>query len=745
MRPQLDHRTGAESTTHLRIQHKIQAGYALALAFLLLAGATTWWSARRNAEAFGSVERSYQVLGRFEQILVDMLDTETGQRGFVLTGDEAYLAPHLQGVDRVQRTLAKARQAIRDDPQMQRQLATLEELVAQRTERAARGIALRRANQTEAAVAHIASGQGERIMDEIRQLVAELKAAEQARLHAEAARAETAARMTVALVAAGSIAALVLVGLAGVLVRRYFQKRQQAEIALRESEENLRVTLHSIGDAVMTTDAAGRVTGLNPVAELLTGWTQAEAQGRSVDEVFHIINEETRQPAVIPVDEVLLTGEVHGLANHTVVIARDGTERPIADSAAPIRDAYGHVLGVVLVFRDVTEEKEAERAVAESERRLRILNESLEAQVQHRTAELSRSNRALRTLSEFNQILVRVASEQELLDQICRIAVEHGGYRLCRVGCVDQADGKTLRIAAGAGPASRQRELTRPEDAQDPGPVATAIRSRQPVVVAPSGTDVQPPAMPDDLSEFGVASVAALPIVVDDEALGAVLFASANATAFDAAEMALLKELTSDLAYGIATVRTRAARQAALDALHREQEFTRALLQSAADGVVACDASGTLALFNQTARAWHGMDALALPPEEWARHYALLDADGRAPLATADIPLLRAIRGETVQNLGMVIAAKGQPPRHVLASGGPFFDAQGRKLGAVISMRDITERKHAEAQRQEHLTELQRSFDALLGREDRVQELKREVNQLLKSQGEPARYPSEDT
>jgi PAS domain S-box-containing protein len=160
------------------------------------------------------------------------------------------------------------------------------------------------------------------------------------------------------------------------------------EEALRRSEENLAVTLHSIGDAVLATDAHGRITRMNSIAEKLTGWTQAEALGRAIGEVFVIINEETRQPAIIPVEKVLATGEIHGLANHTVVIARDGTECPIADSAAPIRDREGAIIGVVLVFRDVTEEKKAEKAISESARQLRELNESLERRVAERTAEL---------------------------------------------------------------------------------------------------------------------------------------------------------------------------------------------------------------------------------------------------------------------------------------------------------------------------------------------------------------------
>jgi len=116
-----------------------------------------------------------------------------------------------------------------------------------------------------------------------------------------------------------------------------------------------RVTLASIGDAVITTDVAGRVTFLNSVAESLTGWTDAEANAQPLETVFRIVNQTTRQPVESPSVRALRDGLVVGLANHTVLTARDGTERPIDDSAAPIRDESGRVSGVVLIFRDITE------------------------------------------------------------------------------------------------------------------------------------------------------------------------------------------------------------------------------------------------------------------------------------------------------------------------------------------------------------------------------------------------------
>jgi len=144
------------------------------------------------------------------------------------------------------------------------------------------------------------------------------------------------------------------------------QALQLANGTLLESEERLTVTLNCIGDAVITTDTETRVTQLNPVAEQLTGWTNAEASGRPVDEIFRIISKTTRQPTTIPVMETLMRGTVQGLANHTILIARDGSECDIADSCAPIRDRGGQVIGTVLVFRNVTAEYAAQQALRDS-------------------------------------------------------------------------------------------------------------------------------------------------------------------------------------------------------------------------------------------------------------------------------------------------------------------------------------------------------------------------------------------
>ncbi|HEV3143684.1 MAG TPA: PAS domain S-box protein [Gemmataceae bacterium] len=176
---------------------------------------------------------------------------------------------------------------------------------------------------------------------------------------------------------------------------RDISERKEAEAALQHEKNRLHATLTSIGDAIMVTDAEGRITLMNRVAEDLTGWKE-EAIGRPLDEVFRIVNEETRGRVESPVGRVIREGTVVGLANHTVLIAKDGTERPIDDSAAPIRDGEGNLTGVVLVFRDVTERRKAERAFRDSEARLRAATEQLQIVTDSMSAAVTRCSRDLR-------------------------------------------------------------------------------------------------------------------------------------------------------------------------------------------------------------------------------------------------------------------------------------------------------------------------------------------------------------
>lgn len=151
------------------------------------------------------------------------------------------------------------------------------------------------------------------------------------------------------------------------------EDRYHALVALQKREQDLAITLNSIGDAVITTDAAGNVTRMNPVAEQLTGWTINEAREQSLKTIFPIINASTHEPIENPVDKVIKTGEIVYLSNHTTLIAKDGSKYQIADSAAPIRDVNNTIVGMVLVFNDVTEQYMLRQAAAKSKNDLQAI------------------------------------------------------------------------------------------------------------------------------------------------------------------------------------------------------------------------------------------------------------------------------------------------------------------------------------------------------------------------------------
>ncbi|MFB3886064.1 MAG: PAS domain S-box protein [Thermodesulfobacteriota bacterium] len=172
-------------------------------------------------------------------------------------------------------------------------------------------------------------------------------------------------------------------------LRTEIAEREKAEESLRESEHRWATTLASIGDAVIATDADGRIRFMNAVAEGLTGWTLPEASQKQITKVFNLFNEQTREKVESPVTKILWEGTTTGLANHTVLIRKDGTEVPIDVSGAPIRDKDGKIVGVVFVFRDITERRRAEEASKNA-------HDELEQQVLERTSELSDAVERLR-------------------------------------------------------------------------------------------------------------------------------------------------------------------------------------------------------------------------------------------------------------------------------------------------------------------------------------------------------------
>jgi len=327
--------------------------------------------------AASAVAHTNDVKAQLHALLASLIDAETGERGYIITGNDSYLEPYTRGVAATATEIERVRQLMADNREQQIDLDRVAADTQVKLDQLVKAIQARRENGFEAAQALVLTNLGKRTMDGIRAVVARMETREDALLAsrtADADRAYHTARFTALTIGAVS---LVVVAALFVVTRRVGTERKAAV----NLAEQLRVTLSSIGDGVIATDAVGRVTSVNLIAEHLTGWTEVEAFGRRLEEIFVIVNEETRLPVENPINRALSEGVIVGLANHTVLIARNGTAIPVDDSAAPIRTSDGRVQGAVLVFRDVTgrrrTEHERSKLIAELEAAVHARDEFL--------------------------------------------------------------------------------------------------------------------------------------------------------------------------------------------------------------------------------------------------------------------------------------------------------------------------------------------------------------------------------
>jgi PAS domain S-box-containing protein len=361
------------------LRNLIVIGFGLLIAVLIAGAMLGYSSAQRLADNVQSVSHSHAVIGELEELLSTLKDAETGQRGFLLTEDERYLQPYDEALKRVQTGIARLQELTSDDAEQQARLAALEPKVGQRLAELRATVALLKTGDRPGAMQIVHSDGGRAIMDDLRQRVAAMRRAEDELLRRHAAESEASSQITVLSIVLTPVIGILLVCVVFYLSQRNLLLRQRAADVLAEERERLRVTLASIGDAVIATDVSGRVVYLNGVAEAVTGWPQAEAIGKTLEAVFHIVNERTRSAVENPATRALREGVIVGLANHSVLIRKDGTERPIDDSASPIRDGQGHLIGCVLVFRDVTGRRRVEQQLADDAARIEsIVNHAID-------------------------------------------------------------------------------------------------------------------------------------------------------------------------------------------------------------------------------------------------------------------------------------------------------------------------------------------------------------------------------
>jgi PAS domain S-box-containing protein len=334
------------------------------------------WTLRTDALNVGWMMHTEQVRYQLSQIARLLVDAHTGARGYALTRKPSILNSYQEATGSLGLALVRLQQLVSDNPK-QRSLAA--QLAGMVREVATSNKALvQKASDSDSTRVGTLSAD-----DQVQQLTADALSAvsemqsEEDRLLQLRQRSEDHSRLgvKVAVWATGGLGVLLIV------LVFYFTRRDEA--ILRRTERELATTLHSIGDAVISTDTEGSIRFMNPEAERLTGWQQASGRGKPLAEVFRIIGEHTRAPVDSPAIQVLQKCSKVQLANHKILVARGGTERAIADSGAPILDDAGRVLGMVLVFRDASAERAAERNLQLRDAELQIINDHARFPIVH--------------------------------------------------------------------------------------------------------------------------------------------------------------------------------------------------------------------------------------------------------------------------------------------------------------------------------------------------------------------------
>src|SRR6266851_9558931 len=258
----------------------VLGGFVIAMAILVFVGWQSYRNTARFAEASEWRKHTYEVLRNLGETVARLVDAETGQRGYLLTGEDAYLEPYRAAITNIDQNIGKLKNLTSDNPNQQKRIQVLEPLVARKLAELQRTIDLRKNEGLAAANRAVLEGSGKHWMDQIRAIIAEMANEEKDLLRIRTQEANESVAKSVRTILTGTLVSISLLILCFGLLNRELSERKRAQEALSKSEKWLSTTLSSVGDAVIATDMNGAVTFLNPVAQSLTGWSLEEARGK---------------------------------------------------------------------------------------------------------------------------------------------------------------------------------------------------------------------------------------------------------------------------------------------------------------------------------------------------------------------------------------------------------------------------------------------------------------------------------
>jgi diguanylate cyclase (GGDEF)-like protein/PAS domain S-box-containing protein len=422
--------------------------------------------------------------------------------------------------------------------------------------------------------------------------------------------------------------------------------------------------LETAHEAFISMDDAGAITEWNPEAERTFGWRRSEVIGRELTDT--IIPAPLREAHREAVRRFLRTREGRVLNTRLEVTAmnRAGREFPVELTISSVAVDGGFALNVFL--HDISDRAR--------------LNRYLAAQ-----------NAVNHVLAQSN-VLAQSKPPTELIGELLEALGKSLGWELGAFWRVDAEAGVLRREYVWSNPASPDREfheLTKDYTfTRGAGLVGRVWERGEPLWLADVAED--PHFQRAELAaEAGLHAAICLPLLSDRGVFGVLEFFCHEFREPDDELLQLYSQVSQQ-------VRLCLERKGAEESLEQESRFLQATLDNIEDGIVACDAEGRLTVFNRATQEMHGLPAHPISPQQWAEHYDLFLPDGRTPMEQEDVPLFRALRGELVRDVEMVVAPKGGKKRTVVARGQPILDPKGATLGAVVAMHDVTDRKRVE-------------------------------------------------
>jgi len=612
------------------------------------------------------VDHSDRVTSSCRRLLKLILDMETGLRGYLVTGNFAFLLPYQEARQNFEPQYQSLQRMVANDPGQQRRLAQIHESYTQWQEHAELMIDLRQkgSEYTDIAV----NLEGKRLMDVIRSQGTEFQEAEDQLRDTRTRRAQFRWRMIIVSCFVVGIGAGLIIGyLTTVEMRalaagfqRSLDNANSRAAELARSEERWATTLASIGDAVIATDAQGKITFVNPVAEPLLQLSAGECVGRQMDEVFRLVQEETGAAVESPVAKAIRLNRVIELGNSVALLGHKGVRTPIADSAAPIRDASGRMAGVVLVFRDVTERRNQERERSEA-----LAREQAQRQIAEETAG------RLRKIEQVTEMTLAHLPLEMMMDLLLRRVAAALQADAAQILLLDE-NSQTLELKTSLGLRGAVTKF-----AMGQGIAGRIAQTGQLKIVDDlAHSDVIDPEVREH-----TASLMGVPLVVEDKVIGVMHVDSKTPRKFTQEEASLLQVVADRIALAIE------GRQAE-EAMRKSKELLENLVREAPVALAMFDRNMRYLQFSQ----------------RWIHDTGLRDGNllGRSQYEV--FPKLpehwkdmhrRGLAGESLKAEEDWIAADGRT-RTIQWEIHPWGDEGTESGGIIFSFVDLTERKQIE-------------------------------------------------